>query len=171
VHQLEPDHEIGVSKVLAGERAAPVAGKVDAVRVRELDRFRERRQGVEAERPVRLHGDAGIAGSRAEGALRKRAPEAVARADEDDLERSPDSLRDGVARVDPVEVRQGVETLRPPVNPHTGRVRTFAAAAEDRSPRRVPRAGVLLALAGRGYRLARKPLLYPLSYGGASRPR
>jgi len=77
--------------------------------VRELDGFRERRQRVEAERPVRPHGDADIAGSGAEDTLRKRAPEAVARADEDDLERSPDSLRDGVALVDPVEVRQSVE--------------------------------------------------------------
>lgn len=109
VDQLEPDDEIGVPKVLADERAATMAGKVDAVRVRELDRFRERRQRIEAEGAVRLHVNADIAGSGAEDALRKRAPEPVARADEDDLERSPDSLRDGVALVDPVEIRQSVE--------------------------------------------------------------
>ena len=109
VNELEPDDEIGVSKVLAGERAAPVGGEVDAVSARELDRFRERRHEVEAERSVRLDRDAGIAGSSAEDAFRERAPEAVARADEDDPERSPDSLRDGVALVDPVEIRQSVE--------------------------------------------------------------
>jgi hypothetical protein len=109
VDELEPDDEIGVSKVFPGERAAPVAGEVDAVRMRELDGFRERRQGVEAERPVRPRDTASIADSSAENALRKRAPEAVARADEDDLEGAPGSRRDRVALVDPVEVRQRVE--------------------------------------------------------------
>jgi hypothetical protein len=86
-----------------------VGGEVDAVRTRELDRLRERRHGVEAECSVRLNGNAVIAGCGAEDAFRKRTPEAVARADEDDLERSSDSLRDRVALVDPVEVRQRVE--------------------------------------------------------------
>jgi hypothetical protein len=109
VDELEPDDEVGVSKVLADERAAPVGGEVDAVCARELDRLRERRHGVEAQRSVRLNGKACIAGCGAEDAFRKRAAEAVARADEDDLERSPDSLRDRVALLDPVEVRQRVE--------------------------------------------------------------
>ena len=83
--------------------------KVDSVRPRELDRLRKRRQGVEAKRSVRLHGDAGLAGRGAEDALGKRATEAVAGAHEDDRERSPGSLRDRVALVDPVEIRQSVE--------------------------------------------------------------
>ena len=125
-----------------------MAGEVDAVRARELDRFRNRGQLLEAERSARPNRDAVPPRCVAEDALRKRASEAVAGADEDDLERPP-AVRDRVALVDPVEVRQRRRTLRSPLNPHTGRVSTSSAA------RRVPRAGVLLALAARDYRLAR----------------
>jgi hypothetical protein len=61
------------------------------------------------QRSVRLDGESDISGCGAEDAFCKRAPEAVARADEDDLEGAPGSRRDRVALVDPVEVRKRVE--------------------------------------------------------------
>jgi dTDP-4-amino-4,6-dideoxygalactose transaminase len=122
VDHLEPDDKIRAAQVLALQRAAPVAGQVDSVRTGELDRFRERRQRPQPERPVRADVDVGVAGSVAQHPLRERTPEAVARADEDGFERLP-SPRDGVALVDPVEVRQTAH-LTARGNPQTGGLRT-----------------------------------------------
>jgi hypothetical protein len=60
------------------------------VRACEVDRLRQCRPGFELERSERSHGEVGVTCVTAEDTGRERASKAVARTDEDDVERGPD---------------------------------------------------------------------------------
>lgn len=86
VRPLEAEHEVERREVQLREGACAVRREVEVERSRELQRLRKRRQGTELQDADRGRADRCLIASRRERRGCKRAPEAVARADEDDAE-------------------------------------------------------------------------------------
>jgi hypothetical protein len=86
VDLLEADHEVGVAQVGARERVRPVGHEVEAVARRELERLRERVSGGQVHRPERADADREAVSLAPQDGFRDRAAEAIAAADDHDVE-------------------------------------------------------------------------------------
>jgi SAM-dependent methyltransferase len=101
VSTLEADDHVGVAEVGAHEGAGAVSREVESEPIGLLERRAKWRRAVEVERPQRAHLDGQVTDELLDDRGRERAPEAVARADDHELEARRHFGRGNARRVDP----------------------------------------------------------------------
>ena len=86
VDRLEADHEVGGAQIVAGQRTGAMGHEVEVVAGSELERLRERVPGGQVHRSEGLDANREPVGVAAEDRFGDRAAEAVAAADDHDVE-------------------------------------------------------------------------------------